>query len=73
MEVANNPNVDPEILALGRYHLLPEWIERVQARGLSAQHYIGAITRIAQPLTHGRLWLRNLRNKAGFRGAFSFL
>jgi zinc carboxypeptidase len=73
MEVANNPNVDPEILALSRHCLLPQWVDRMRAHGLPARHYIGAITRIAQPISHGRLWLRNLRNKAGFFGAFSFL
>jgi Zinc carboxypeptidase len=73
MEVANNPNVDPEILAISHQRLLPEWVDSMRARGLPAGHYIGAVTRIDQPVTHGRLGLRNLRNKAGFLGAFSFL
>ncbi len=72
-EIANNPNVAPAIRDLSLTVLLPEIIQRVEARGLRAQRYIGEITSIHQPLTNGGLSFRNLRNKAGLSGAFSFL
>ncbi len=72
-EVANNPNLDPDIAAFSRDPLLRAAIELVAAQGLRAQHYIGEITDIRQPVTHGGLSLKNLRNKAGMMGAFSFL
>ncbi len=72
-EMANNTNVAPRIRGLSLTVLLPEIIARVNGRGLPAQRYIGEITSIRQPLTNGGLSLRNLRNKAGLAGAFSFL
>jgi len=72
-ETANNPNIDREILDYSREILLSEIIARVEARGLPARHYIGEITSIHQPIQHGGLSIRNLRNKAGISGAFSFL
>jgi len=72
-EAANNPNVDERIRAFSFNHLLPEVIELVNSGGLPAQRYIGEITSIHQPITHGGLSLRNLRNTAGIMGSFSFL
>ncbi|UCE33877.1 MAG: M14 family metallocarboxypeptidase [Deltaproteobacteria bacterium] len=72
-EAANNPNVDGQIRAFSFNHLLPEVIELVNSGGLPAQRYIGEITSIHQPITHGGLSLRNLRNMAGIMGSFSFL
>jgi hypothetical protein len=72
-EAANNPNVDGEIRAYSFGCLLPELISTVSAQGLPAQRYIGEITSVTQPITHGGISLRNLRNQAGMEGAFSFL
>jgi hypothetical protein len=72
-EIANNPNVDAGIQALSRERLRPEVVERVRAGGLAAQSYVGEITDIHQPITHGGLSLGNLRNRAGMTGAVSFL
>jgi len=72
-EAANNPNVDSRIRSFSFERLLPEVIELVKTRGLPAQRYIGEITSIHQPITHGGLSLRNLRNMAGILGSFSFL
>lgn len=72
-EAANNPNVDRGIRIFSFKRLLPEIIARVKARGLAAQRYVKEISSIHQPLTHGGLTLRNLRNMAGMLGAFSFL
>ncbi|NIS60506.1 MAG: hypothetical protein GTO13_07370 [Proteobacteria bacterium] len=72
-EAANNPNVDRGIRIFSFKRLLPEIIARVKARGLAAQRYVKEITSIHQPITHGGLTLRNLRNMAGMLGAFSFL
>ncbi len=72
-EIANHPNVAAPIRDLSLTLLLPEILRRVEARGLPAQRYIGEITSTHQALTNGGLSLRNLRNKAGLAGAFSFL
>jgi hypothetical protein len=72
-EGANNPNVDCGIRTFSLNRLLPDVIARVNAHGLHAQRYIGEITDIEQPITHGGLSLRNLRNVAGMMGSFSFL
>jgi len=72
-EGANNPNVDCEIRTFSFDRLLPHVIARVNGHGLHAQRYIGEITDIKQPITHGGLSLRNLRNVAGMMGSFSFL
>ena len=72
-EGANNPNVAAEIRFLTYQRLLPEVIEKVQSQGLPAQRYIGEVTDINQPITHGGLSLRNIRNMAGMMGTFSFL
>jgi hypothetical protein len=73
LEIANNPNVDRGIIEYSREKILPEIIARLEAQGLPARHYIGEITSIHQPIQHGGLSVRNLRNKAGMSGAFSFL
>ena len=71
--IANNPNVNSNIIDFSIDYILPEWIKRVHEQGIKAQRYIGAITTISQPVTNGRLWLRNLRNKSGILGSFSFV
>jgi hypothetical protein len=73
LEPANNPNVDLRLRALAFERLLPEVIDAIRASGLPAQRYIGEITSVAQPITHGGLSLENLRNYAGMLGAVSFL
>ncbi len=72
-EIANNPNVDSAIQGYSGEKILPELISKVEAAGIPARHYIGEITDIDQPITHGGLSIRNLRNKAGLMGTFSFL
>lgn len=72
-EIANHPNVDPELRALTEGRMLPEILARVNAAGLEAHRYFGEITDVAQPITHGGLSIKNLRNKAGMRGIASFL
>jgi hypothetical protein len=72
-EAANNPNLDNRIHDFSFSRLLPDTLGRIQDLGLPAQRYIGEITSIQQPITHGGLSLRNLRNMAGMLGAFSFL
>ena len=44
-----------------------------RGRGLDAREYVGEITDIEQPITHGGLSLKNLRNRAAMEGAFSLL
>lgn len=71
--IANNPNVNSNIVDFSIDYILPEWIKSINEQGIKAQRYIGAITTISQPVTNGRLWLRNLRNKTGILGSFSFV
>lgn len=72
-EVPNNPNVHPDLLDLGRNILLPQLVAAVNARGLPCRHYIGEITDINQPVTHGGLTVRNLRNYAALLGTLAML
>nr|BAL53224.1 peptidase M14, carboxypeptidase A [uncultured Gammaproteobacteria bacterium] len=72
-EYANHPNVAPELRLFAKYVFLPELVDAVRSQGLPARHYIGEITSIAQPITHGGISLRNLRNYAGMRGVFALL
>lgn len=72
LELANNPNVDPALRSLGET-VLAESIQSITAAGVPAQHYIGEITDVAQPITHGGLTVKNLRNMAGMHGALSLL
>ncbi|MGH8520215.1 MAG: M14 family metallopeptidase [Gammaproteobacteria bacterium] len=72
-EIGNNANIAPEIRRLSLDRMLPEIVREVRRRGLPAQRYIGEITSIRQPITNGGLSLKNLRNKAGMLGTFSFL
>jgi hypothetical protein len=72
-EITNNPNVEPALQAFSREHFLPALLEAVNARDLPARHYIGEITDVNQPITHGGLSLRNLRNYAGMQTALSVL
>ena len=72
-ETANNPNVEDTLHQWSRAHFLPALLSRVNAHGLPASHYIGEITDINQPITHGGLSLRTLRNYAGLLGSLSVL
>jgi hypothetical protein len=72
VEIGNNPNVDRNLYTLSTA-LLDETITRINAAGVAAQHYIGEITDVAQPITHGGLSVKNLRNLAAMHGAVSFL
>jgi hypothetical protein len=73
LETATHPDVDPGIAAFSRTRILPEVLERVNAQGLRAQIYVGEITDVGQPITHGGLSLRNLRNQAAMRDVMTFL
>jgi len=73
VEIANNPNIDAAIRALSRERIRPAIISRLQREGLRANAYIGEIRDIGQPIAHGNLTLRNLRNRAGMEGSFSLL
>jgi hypothetical protein len=73
IEIANNPNVDGAIRAFSRERIRPAIISRLKRQGLRANDYIGEIRDIRQPITHGSLTLRNLRNRAGMEGAFSLV
>lgn len=72
IETANNPNLDPELASL-LASLLFEAIAAVRERGLPAQHYLGEITDVTQPITHGGPSVRNLRNATGMAGVAAFL
>lgn len=72
-EIANNPNIDPAVAAFSRERLRPAALARLQERGLRATNYIGEIIDVNQRIRHGGLTLRNIRNRAGMEGAFSFL
>ena len=72
-ETANNPNVETGLGQWTREHFLPDLLAAVNARGLPARHYIGEITDINQPITHGGLSPKNLRNYAGILGSVSIL
>lgn len=72
-ELANHANVDPRLRYFAEYVFLPELLEAVNSQGLPARRYIGEITSLSQPIAHGGISLRNLRNYAGMRGTFAFL
>jgi hypothetical protein len=72
VEIGNNPNIDVELQALSGT-MLDEVVDRINAAGVAARHYIGEITDVAQPITHGGLSVKNLRNTAAMHGAVSFL
>ncbi len=72
-EAANNPNVDEQIRTFSFERFLPGIIRLVNDGGLLAQRYVGEITDVHQPIAHGGLSVRNLRNMGGMMGAFSFL
>jgi len=71
--IPNNPNVDAAIRALSKERLRPAILSRLQKDGLRANAYISEIRDINQPIVHGNLTLRNLRNRAAMAGAFSLL
>ena len=72
-ECANNPNVNKALQDFTFDVMLPELLEKVNARGLHANRYIGEITSTGQLIRHGGLSAHNFRNKAGIMGAASFL
>lgn len=72
IEVANNPNVEPALAALTEA-LRPDMLARIRAAGLPAEDYIGEITDLGQPITHGGVTIKNLRNRAAVSGLLSFL
>lgn len=72
-ETANHPAVPGETRRYMADKLLPPLTSRVTEAGLPAQHYIGEITSIKQPITNGGLTAQNFRNTAGLTGALSFL
>jgi Zinc carboxypeptidase len=72
-EYSNNPNVATPIRQIARTLILPEVIAATAAGGLRAAHYVGEITDIHQPISHGGLSLRNLRNYGAMLGALSML
>jgi hypothetical protein len=72
-EYSNNPAVPTALRAFALQEFLPALTAEVTAGGLPAHRYIGEITSIRQPITHGGLTLRNFRNTAGMSGALSLL
>jgi len=73
LEIATHPDVDPLLVALGRTRIRPETISRLGAAGLRAEPYVGEIVDVGQPITHGGVSLRNLRNAAAMRGVLTIL
>lgn len=72
-EVGNNPNIDARLRQLTDKVLLPALIAKTEAKGLPAQHYLGEIQSLDQPVAHGGLRLSNLRNYSAMLGVASFL
>lgn len=72
-ESANHPAVPAGAREFAFGTLLPDMLARASAQGLPAHRYIGEITSIHQPITHGGLTIQNFRNMAGMNGALSFL
>lgn len=72
-EHSNNPAVPAALRRYAREDFLPAINARVSEGGLPAHRYIGEITRIGQPITHGGLTLRNFRNTTGMSGALAVL
>ncbi|MBM4227514.1 MAG: hypothetical protein FJ164_07200 [Gammaproteobacteria bacterium] len=72
-EYSNNPSVPAALRDYARQTFLPAITARVSAGGLPAHRYIGEITSLKQPITHGGLTLRNFRNTAGLSGTLAIL
>lgn len=72
-EYSNNPAVPRALRTFALQEILPALTASVTAGGLPAHRYIGEITSLRQPITHGGLTLRNFRNTAGLSGALSLL
>ena len=73
VEVGNHPSIDRRIRLLATEELLPRVISKVRVRGLRCRHYIGEILTLDQPVSHGGLSLRNLRNYASMLGTIAVL
>lgn len=72
-ESANNPAVPASLRDYAFNEILPILINKVSQKGLPAHRYVGEITDVRQPITHGGHTLQNFRNMAGMRGTLSFL
>lgn len=72
-EYSNNPSVPAALRSYALQTFLPAINARVSAGGLPAHRYIGEITSLKQPITHGGLTLRNFRNTAGLSGTLAIL
>lgn len=72
-ECANHAVVNSNMRSFALNVFLPDLLKDLTAAGLPANRYIGEITDIEQPIKHGGISLRNLRNYAGFQGIFSWL
>lgn len=72
-EYSNNPSVPAALRTYALQTFLPAINARVSAGGLPAHRYIGEITSLKQPITHGGLTLRNFRNTAGLSGTLAIL
>ncbi len=72
-EVANNPNLDPELRRYAEHTFLPNLLAAAKQAGLPAQRYQGDIHYLEQAVNRGSLGVTNLRNYAGLTGALSVL
>jgi hypothetical protein len=72
-DTAMTPAIPAALRDFATGTLLPQLIRGTQAAGLPAQRYVREIHALDQPITHGDLTARTLRNKAGLRGALSLL
>jgi hypothetical protein len=72
-DTAMTPAITAALRDFATGTLLPQLIGGTQAGGLPAQRYVREIHALDQPITHGDLTARTLRNKAGLRGALSLL
>lgn len=73
LEMANNPGIDAGVQQFSEQAILQHTLLLIATGGLPSQRYIKEIGSTQQPLTHGGITTRNLRNKAGLCGALSFL
>jgi hypothetical protein len=73
VEYANQANIDGRLQTFSADKLLPDILRSLNQKGLRASRYIGEITSLKQPITHGGNTLHNLRNYAGYRGIISIL
>ncbi len=72
-DTATTPAIPAALRDFATGTLLPQLIRSTQAADLPAQRYLREIHALDQPITHGDLTARTLRNKAGLRGALALL